>query len=38
MNNRKSFLYYSRLTVSEGSDTETNELQMNLERFGKDIF
>ena len=38
MNNRKSFLYYSRLSVSEGSDTETNELQMNLERFDKDIF
>ena len=38
MNNRKSFLYYSRLSVSEGLDTETNELQMNLEHFDKDIF
>ena len=38
MNNRKSFMYYSCLSVSEGLDTETNELQMNLERFDKDIF
>ena len=31
-------MYYSHLSVSEGLDTETNELQMNLERFDKDIF
>ena len=31
-------MYYSRFSVSEGLDTETNELQMNLERFDKDIF
>ena len=37
MNNRISFLYYLRLTVSEGLDTETNELWMNLEHFDKDI-
>ena len=37
MNNRKSFLYYSRLSLSEDLDTETNKLQMNLERFDKDI-
>ena len=38
MNNRKSLLYYSRLSVSEDLDTETNKLQMNLERFDRDIF
>ena len=38
MNNRKSFFYYLRLSVSEGLDTETNKLQMNLEHFDKDIF
>ena len=38
MNYRKSFLCYSRLSVSKGLDTETNELQMNLEHFDKDIF
>ena len=31
-------MYYSRFSVSEGLDTETNKLQMNLERFDKDIF
>ena len=30
-------MYYSCLSVSEGLDTETNELQINLERFDKDI-
>ena len=38
MSNKKSFLYYSRLSVSEGLNTETNELQMHLGRFDKDIF
>ena len=38
MSNKKSFLYYSRLSVSEGLNTETNELQMNLCWFDKDIF
>ena len=30
-------MYYSCLSVSEGLDTETNELQMNLERFDKNV-
>ena len=38
MSNRKSFLYYTRLSVSEGLDTETNKLEMNFERFNKYIF
>ena len=38
MNNRKSFLYYSRLSVSEGLNTETNELKMDLDRLDKNIF
>ena len=38
MSNRKTFLYYSGLSVSEGLDTEANELQMNLDSFNKDIF
>ena len=38
MSNRKSLLYYTRLSVSEGLDTETNKPQMKLERFNKDIF
>ena len=37
MNNGKSFLYYLHLSVSEGLDTETNKLQMNLEDFDQDI-
>ena len=31
-------MYYSRSSVLEGLDTETNELQMNFKRFDKDIF
>ena len=38
MSNRRLFLYYSRLSVSEDLDTETNFLQMELGRFEKDIF
>ena len=38
MSNKKLFLYYSRLSISEGLNTETNELQMHLGRFDKDIF
>ena len=38
MSFKKSYLYYSRLTIQEGLDTETNELQMHLGRFDKDIF
>ena len=38
MSDRKSFLHYSRLGVSEGLNTETDELNMNLDRFNKDIF
>ena len=38
VSNRKTFLYYSGLSVSEGLDRETNELQMNLDSFNKDIF
>ena len=38
MSNKKSFLYYSCLSVSEGLDTATNKLQMCLNRFDKDIY
>ena len=38
MSNKKLFLYYSRLSISEGLNTEINELQMHLGRFDKDIF
>ena len=38
MSDRKSFLHYSRLSVSEGLNTETDELEINLEQFDKDIF
>ena len=38
MSNRRSFLYYSRLSVSEDLDTKTNFLQMESGRFDKDIF
>ena len=38
MNHRKFYPYYSRLSVGKGLDTETNELQMHLGRFDKDIF
>ena len=35
---KKSYLYYLRLSIQEGLDTETNELQMILDSFDKDIF
>ena len=38
MSDRKSFLHYSRLSVSEGLNTETDQLEINLEQFDKDIF
>ena len=38
MSDRKSFLHYSCLGVSEGLNTETDELEMNLSQFNKDIF
>ena len=38
MSDRKSFLHYSRLGVSEGLNTETDELEMNLGQVNKDIF
>ena len=37
LNFKKSYLHYSRLTIQEGLDTETNELQMHLGQFDKDI-
>ena len=37
MDKWKTFLYYLHLSVSEGLDTETNKLQMNLEHFDQDI-
>ena len=38
MSFKKSYVYYSRFSVQEGLDTETNELQMILDFFDKDIF
>ena len=38
MSNKKSFLYYSRLSVSEGLNTESKTSQLCLERFDKDIY
>ena len=38
MSFKKSYVYYSRFSVQEGLDTETNELQMKLGHFDKDIF
>ena len=38
MSDQKSFLHYSRLGVSEGLNTETDKLEMNLDQFNKDIF
>ena len=38
MSNKKSFLYYSRLSVSEGLNTETKKLQIHLGQFDKDFF
>ena len=38
MSYKRSFLYYSRLSVSEGLDKEANELEMNLRCFDQDIF
>ena len=38
MSNKKSFLYYSRLSVSEGRNTEPKTSQLCLERFDKDIY
>ena len=38
MSNKKSFLYYSRLRVSEGLNTESKTSQLCLERFDKDIY
>ena len=38
MSFKKFYLYYSRLSVQEGLDTEINELQMHLGRLDKDIF
>ena len=38
MSFKKSYVYYSRFSVQEGLDTETNELQMTLGQFDKDIF
>ena len=38
MSNKKSFFYYSGLSVSEGISTESKTLQLCLERFDKDIY
>ena len=38
MSNKKSFLYYSRLSLSEGLNTESKTSQLCLERFDKDIY
>ena len=37
MDKWKTFLYCLHLSVSEGLDTETNKLQMNLEHFDQNI-
>ena len=38
MSNKKSFLYYLRLSVSEGLNTKSKTSQLCLERFDKDIY
>ena len=38
MSNKKSFLYYSHLSVSEGLNTESKTSQLCLERFDEDIY
>ena len=38
MTNKKSFLCYSRLSVSEGINTESKTSQLCLERFDRDIY
>ena len=38
MNYKKSYIYHWRISVQECLDTETNEIQMNLNCFDKNIF
>ena len=38
MSNKKSFLYYLRLSISECLNTESKTSQLCLERFDKDIY
>ena len=38
MSNKKLFLYYSHLSVSEGLNTESKTSQLCLERFDEDIY
>ena len=38
MSNRKSFLYYSRISVSEGLNTDLKASEICLERYDKEIF
>ena len=38
MSFKTSYVYYSHCSIQVGLDIETNELQMNLGRFDKDIF
>ena len=38
MSNYKSFLYYSRISVSEGLNTELKTSELCLERYDKEIY
>ena len=38
MSNRKYFLYYSRISVSKGQNTELKTSELCLERYNKEIF
>ena len=38
MRNYKSFLYYSRISVSEGLNTELKTSELCLERYDKEIY
>ena len=38
MSYKKSYIYYWCISIQERLDTETNEIQMNLDCFDKNIF
>ena len=38
MSNRKYFLYYSRISVSKGQNTELKTSELCLERYDKESF